>query len=135
MAEVGLSLVIPLYRDEDALQAIFERCEPILRGAAGGGELVLVDDGGLDRTTPRARELAREYPHPVVVVRLARNFGQHPAVFAGLAHARGAARGDAGQRSPVPARGDPRGWLPSSQRTCPWSPVTEPIGVTRSYAG
>src|SRR5215218_3339069 len=89
MAEVGLSLVIPLYRDEDALQAIFDRCEPVLRGADGGGELVLVDDGGLDRTTPRARELARDYPHPVTVVRLARNFGQHPAVFAGLAHVRG----------------------------------------------
>jgi undecaprenyl-phosphate 4-deoxy-4-formamido-L-arabinose transferase len=86
---VGLSLLIPLYRDEDSLLAIFERCKPILDDAPGGGELVLVDDGGLDRTTPRAIELARSYPHPVVVVRLARNFGQHPAVFAGLAHASG----------------------------------------------
>lgn len=85
----GLSLVIPLYRDEDALVAIFERCKPILDDAAGGGELVLVDDGGLDRTTPRAMELAQGYPHRVVLVRLARNFGQHPAVFAGLAHATG----------------------------------------------
>ena len=84
-----LSLVIPLYRDEDALQAIFERCRPIL-DAVGHGELVLVDDGGLDRTTERAAELAQDYPHATTVVRLVRNFGQHPAVFAGLAHARGA---------------------------------------------
>lgn len=86
---VGLSVVIPLYRDEDALTAIFERCEPVLSAAEGGGELVLVDDGGLDRATPRAVALAADYPHRVVVVRLARNFGQHPAVFAGLQQARG----------------------------------------------
>jgi undecaprenyl-phosphate 4-deoxy-4-formamido-L-arabinose transferase len=58
--------------------------------AAGSGELVLVDDsGGLDNTTPKAREKAEGYPHRVVVVRLARNFGQHPAVFAGLEHSTG----------------------------------------------
>jgi len=85
----GLSIVIPLYRDEDALDAIFERCRPILDAAPGGGELVLVDDGSRDATTRRAAALARDYSHPTTVVRLARNFGQHPAVFAGLAHARG----------------------------------------------
>lgn len=83
-----LSLVIPLYRDEDALEPIFERCGAVL-DAHGPGELVLVDDGGLDATTPRAAALAEGYRHPVTIVRLARNFGQHPAVFAGLAHARG----------------------------------------------
>jgi undecaprenyl-phosphate 4-deoxy-4-formamido-L-arabinose transferase len=85
----GLSIVIPLYRDEESLGPIFERCRPILDAAPGGGELVLVDDGGLDDATPRAKAMAAQYPHPTTVVRLARNFGQHPAVFAGLAHARG----------------------------------------------
>jgi undecaprenyl-phosphate 4-deoxy-4-formamido-L-arabinose transferase len=84
----SLSIVIPLYRDEAALDQIFGRCLPVL-DEAGGGELVLVDDGGLDHATGRAREMARTYPHPVVVVRLARNFGQHPAVFAGLEHSTG----------------------------------------------
>ncbi len=85
----GLSIVIPLYRDQDALEAIFERCRPILDAQPNGGELVLVDDGGLDATTPRALELAAVYGHPTTVVSLARNFGQHPAVFAGLQHASG----------------------------------------------
>jgi undecaprenyl-phosphate 4-deoxy-4-formamido-L-arabinose transferase len=85
----GLSIVIPLYRDEDSLGPIFERCEPILDAVPNGGELVLVDDGGLDRATPRAIAMAEKYPHPTTIVRLSRNFGQHPAVFAGLAHARG----------------------------------------------
>jgi len=87
----ALSLVIPLYRDEAALEQIFARCGRVMDGVPGGAELVLVDDGGLDRTTPRALELARRFRHPTTVVRLARNFGQHAAVFAGLAHARGAA--------------------------------------------
>jgi undecaprenyl-phosphate 4-deoxy-4-formamido-L-arabinose transferase len=86
-----LSLVIPLYRDEDALPAIFERCRPVMDDVEGGAELVLVDDGSLDRTAARATELAEAFDHPTTVVRLARNVGQHAAVFAGLAHARGAA--------------------------------------------
>jgi undecaprenyl-phosphate 4-deoxy-4-formamido-L-arabinose transferase len=86
---VGLSIVVPLYRDEDALAQIFRRCEPVLDEQADGGELVLVDDGGHDRTTPVALGLARGFTHPTVVVRLTRNFGQHPAVFAGLTHASG----------------------------------------------
>jgi undecaprenyl-phosphate 4-deoxy-4-formamido-L-arabinose transferase len=85
----SLSIVIPLYRDEDGLKAIFSRCRPIL-DEAGNGELVLVDDGGgFDETTQRARAMAVDYPHEVVVVRLSRNFGQHPAVFAGLANSTG----------------------------------------------
>jgi undecaprenyl-phosphate 4-deoxy-4-formamido-L-arabinose transferase len=88
-ATPGLSIVIPLYRDQDALAEIFARCAPILDGERNGGELVLVDDGGLDLTTPRAVKLAEGFPHPTTVVCLTRNFGQHPAVFAGLAHARG----------------------------------------------
>jgi len=88
-ASGGLSIVIPLYRDQDALKEIFERCQPILDAQPDGGELVLVDDGGLDLTTPRALELADNFTHPTTVVQLTRNFGQHPAVFAGLAHARG----------------------------------------------
>lgn len=55
----------------------------------GGAELVLVDDGGLDAATPRAVAMARKFRHPVQVVRLSRNFGQHPAVFAGLEASRG----------------------------------------------
>ncbi len=87
--ETGLSIVIPLYRDQDALSEIFERCKPILDAQPDGGELVLVDDGGLDLTTPRALQLADSFSHPTTIVRLTRNFGQHPAVFAGLAYARG----------------------------------------------
>jgi undecaprenyl-phosphate 4-deoxy-4-formamido-L-arabinose transferase len=89
VAAPALSIVIPLYRDEEGLAEIFRRCDPILDAIAGGGELVLVDDGGLDRSTPVALELAPQFDHPTTIVTLTRNFGQHPAVFAGLTYARG----------------------------------------------
>jgi undecaprenyl-phosphate 4-deoxy-4-formamido-L-arabinose transferase len=89
MNPIAVSIVIPLYRDQDALGAIFERCGAVMDKLNGRAELVLVDDGGLDATTPMALSRARQYRHPVQVVRLARNFGQHPAVFAGLSAAQG----------------------------------------------
>jgi len=86
---MAVSIVIPCYRDEDNLAPLLERLEPVMDELPGEAELVLVDDGSPDRTGARAAELARTFPHALTVVRLARNFGQHPAVFAGLGHARG----------------------------------------------
>jgi undecaprenyl-phosphate 4-deoxy-4-formamido-L-arabinose transferase len=89
MSPPSVSIVVPCYRDEDNLAPLLERLDPVMTGLGRPAELVLVDDGSPDRTGLRAVELGRTFPHPVSVVRLARNFGQHPAVFAGLAHARG----------------------------------------------
>jgi undecaprenyl-phosphate 4-deoxy-4-formamido-L-arabinose transferase len=86
---VDLSVVVPCYRDEDNIAPLLARLHPVLRALGGTSEVVLVDDGSPDLTGERALELTRDWHHPTTVVRLARNFGQHPAVFAGLAHARG----------------------------------------------
>ena len=51
-------------------------------------ELVLVDDGSVDRSGEVLAEIASRDPHLVVLV-LSRNFGQHPAILAGLAQSRG----------------------------------------------
>lgn len=89
MAHRSISVVVPLYRDEDGVEQLLHRLDPVLRELGGDAELVLVDDGSPDRTGARAVGLARGYAHPVTVVRLARNFGQHAAVFAGFEHCRG----------------------------------------------
>jgi undecaprenyl-phosphate 4-deoxy-4-formamido-L-arabinose transferase len=69
---------------------MLEQLGDVFDGMSGSAELVLVDDGSTDATGERAAQLARDFRHPTRVVRLVRNFGQHPAVFAGLEHARGA---------------------------------------------
>jgi undecaprenyl-phosphate 4-deoxy-4-formamido-L-arabinose transferase len=83
-----VSIVVPLYRDEAALPGIFERIGAAMRELPPA-ELILVNDGSPDRTGPVAVELAKSFPHPIIVVNLMRNFGQHPAVFAGFEHSRG----------------------------------------------
>jgi undecaprenyl-phosphate 4-deoxy-4-formamido-L-arabinose transferase len=88
-APVDVSVVVPCYRDEDSVGPLLERLDPVLRQLAEVCEVVLVDDGSPDHTGERAIALSEGYAHSTTVVRLARNFGQHPAVFAGLAHANG----------------------------------------------
>ena len=89
MTNVTLSIVVPLYRDADNLTQLFARVGEVIATLERDAELVLVDDGSADGTAERATELANHLPYPTTVVGLARNFGQHAAVFAGLQHARG----------------------------------------------
>ena len=84
-----MSVVVPCYRDEDNLPALFDRVGRTFDETGWNAELVIVDDGSPDRTGLVATQLAQTFSHPVLVVRLLRNFGQHPAVFAGLAESRG----------------------------------------------
>ena len=55
----------------------------------GGHEIILVNDGGSDRTMEVCRELARTARVPITVIEHARNFGEHNAVLTGWRHARG----------------------------------------------
>jgi undecaprenyl-phosphate 4-deoxy-4-formamido-L-arabinose transferase len=86
---IAVSVVVPCYRDEAGLAELFDRLGPVMDGLGGPSELVIVDDGSPDHTAERAIELGAAFPRPVQVVRLVRNFGQHPAVFAGMEHCRG----------------------------------------------
>lgn len=86
--DVDVSVVIPCYQDESKLGTLFERLRPVMRELEPC-ELVLVDDGSSDGTRERAITEASEFEFPVTVVGLARNFGQHPAVFAGFEYSQG----------------------------------------------
>jgi undecaprenyl-phosphate 4-deoxy-4-formamido-L-arabinose transferase len=84
----ALSIVIPLYRSEEGLPALFEALSRL--SVSEGLEVVFVNDGSPDRTGERCRELLRTAPFPGRLVDLMRNFGEHNAVMAGYRHARGA---------------------------------------------
>ena len=87
MSAPVLSFVVPLHNTGDTLPRLLEafRHEAIEEP----WELVLVDDGSADGTFGRARELTADYPAPVTLVELARNFGEHAAVLEAWRHARG----------------------------------------------
>jgi len=88
-ADPSFSVVVPFFDEEENVDAFFGRLLPVLRETGRSFEVVCVDDGSRDRTL--AKLLVARSRHPEVIVRsFARNFGQHAAVLAGFAAARGA---------------------------------------------
>ena len=81
------SIVIPAYNSERTVGVLVDRLVASL--GADMLQIVLVNDGSADGTDRVCRALVGRYPDIVTYVRLARNFGEHNAVMAGLHHTRG----------------------------------------------
>lgn len=84
----AVSLVVTVYDEADTLQPLYERAVAALESTGRSFELVFVDDGSRDGTWAALERLHAADPR-VRAVRFKRNFGQHPAMHAGLARARG----------------------------------------------
>jgi glycosyltransferase involved in cell wall biosynthesis len=82
-----LSIVVPLYNEEESVGPLVDAVRDAL-GAATSWELVLVDDGSRDATVQRAGALAAR-DERIVLVELARNYGQTKAMQAGFDASRG----------------------------------------------
>ena len=88
LADTGvLSIVIPVYNSEETIGLLVEKLFEMYEHETL--EAVLVDDGSRDRSAQVCEGVAARYCDRVVFVQLARNFGEHNAVMAGLAHAHG----------------------------------------------
>ena len=90
MQAPDLSVVIPVYNEQEGLAALFARLYPALDALGLRYELIFVDDGSRDRSPALLREQFEKRPEVTRVVLLAGNFGQHPAILAGFAQSRGA---------------------------------------------
>ena len=77
-----ISLVIPVYNEEDNLLPLYERIVESLDPEKIDFEVILVDDGSQDGSLQRLRELV-DRDSRVVAVSLRRNFGQTAAMAAG----------------------------------------------------
>ena len=84
-----ISLVIPVYNEEAVLPALFARLYPALDALGRSYEVIFVDDGSHDRSVVLLREQFQRRADVTRVVLFAANFGQHRAILAGFAHARG----------------------------------------------
>lgn len=85
----SLSVVIPLYHEEESVAPLLARVHEGLASYPGPWELLCVDDGSGDATVDRLREGAERYGSHVRVIRLQRNYGQTAAMQAGIDAARG----------------------------------------------
>ena len=84
-----VSVVSPVFNEQDCLELFYRRTRAVLeRCGLEGFELIFVNDGSTDQTAAILERLAAQDP-AVKVLTLSRNFGHHPAVFAGLAFADG----------------------------------------------
>jgi len=84
----GVSVIVPIFEEEATVDELYRRTVAALEQDGRSFELLFVDDGSGDGTFARLERLHAADPR-VRVVRFRRNFGQHPAMQAGLARARG----------------------------------------------
>jgi len=84
-----LSVVVTLYNESASLDELHRRTIAALEGLGRSFELIYVDDGSTDGSFATLEQL-HEADSRVRAVRFKRNFGQHPAMHAGLSRARGA---------------------------------------------
>ncbi|MGC9976981.1 MAG: glycosyltransferase [Syntrophales bacterium] len=82
-----ISLVIPVYNEEDNLRILMERIRSVMQGMGRPYEIILVDDGSRDSSLSILKSFASE--PDVKVVELVRNYGQHAAILAGFSVVRG----------------------------------------------
>ncbi|MCB4394292.1 glycosyltransferase family 2 protein [Synechococcus sp. HB1133] len=82
-APLDLSVVVPLYNEEESLPHLVNQLISALRPAGETFELVLVDDGSSDRTAEVLAQVSSNVPE-VVAVLLRKNYGQTAAMAAGF---------------------------------------------------
>lgn len=85
---MDLSIIIPVYNEEEALPLLYQKLKEVLALTAYSYELVFVDDGSEDGSLEILKGLKEACP-TTVVVQLTRNFGQHAALAAGFSVAKG----------------------------------------------
>ena len=83
-----LSVIVPFYDEEASIEALYSAVVNAVAPLGMTFEMVFVDDGSRDRTAVIAEQLVRRDPR-VRLVQLRRNYGQAPAMAAGIEHARG----------------------------------------------
>lgn len=88
-----ISLICPLYNEEDSLIPFFSRLIPVLRQLGEPCEIICIDDGSQDQTLNQLLQIQiqQEEMLTLVVHELTRNFGKEAALTAGLDMARGEA--------------------------------------------
>jgi dolichol-phosphate mannosyltransferase len=78
-----LSVVIPMYNEEEVIGLLVQRLRPVLDGIGEPYEVVAVDDGSSDTTAAQLIGVRRSWPQ-LRVIRLRRNSGHQAALTAGL---------------------------------------------------
>jgi glycosyltransferase involved in cell wall biosynthesis len=85
-----LTLIVPLYNEEENIDYLFKRLLTVLDSLGMRYEIICINDGSRDRTWDYLLKYHQENP-AIKVINLSRNFGKEIALTAGLDHAAGQA--------------------------------------------
>ncbi|MBU1628360.1 glycosyltransferase family 2 protein, partial [bacterium] len=87
-SEINLSVVVPVYNEEESIESLVFKLTSTLEGEFESYEIILVDDGSTDDTPMKIKLLCANEKR-LTSIKFRRNFGQHAAMYAGMARARG----------------------------------------------
>ena len=85
---VDLSIIVPLYNEEKNVDLLYRSIVRIIDPLEIPCEMLFIDDGSRDGTFMKSRQLAENDPR-LRVIKFRKNYGQTPAMAAGIEHARG----------------------------------------------
>ncbi len=88
-APVDLSIVIPVYNEEQSLPYLWTRLIQALDDLPCSFEIIFVNDGSKDRSLEILKTFHHERPRHVVIIDFQSNYGQHMAIMAAFESVRG----------------------------------------------
>ena len=85
---MNISVVIPLYNEEESLPELYEWIERVMNNNNFSFEVIFINDGSIDNSWKVIEELAQKSPH-VKGIKFRRNYGKSPALYCGFKEAQG----------------------------------------------
>lgn len=86
---MDISVVIPLYNEEESLSKLFEWIEQVMTANSFQHEIIFVDDGSTDGSWTIIESLQKEHPEIVHGIKFRHNYGKSPALYFGFQAAQG----------------------------------------------
>ncbi len=89
MKKPEISVVIPIYNEEEVLEQLYQRLFPVLDRTGRSFEVIFTNDGSRDNSATILKTLHQRRPDQIRVITFNGNFGQHMAIMAGFGIVRG----------------------------------------------
>ncbi len=84
---IVISVAVPLFNEEESAPVLYDQLKTVLEALNLCYEIIIVDDGSSDKTFEGILDIAQKDPC-LRFIKFRRNFGQTPAMAAGIDHAR-----------------------------------------------
>ena len=88
MDDIQLSIITPLYNEEACVEALYQAITNALAPLNTSYEILFIDDGSKDNTVAKSKKLIANDKR-LRIIKFRRNYGQTPAMAAGIDNARG----------------------------------------------